>query len=404
PRDYDVATNARPAEVMALFEHTVPLGEAFGVVLAVFPEGTFEVATFRRDGPYDDGRHPVRVEYVDEEADARRRDFTVNAMFYDPAAGAVLDYVGGQADLRAGVIRTVGEPAERFEEDHLRLLRGVRFAARLGYAIAPETFAAMRASAPSIRRTSPERVRDELLKILTEGGARRAFELLDETGLLEHVLPEVARMKGVEQPEEFHPEGDVFTHTLLMLDEMTDPSPALAMGVLLHDAGKPHTQTVEDRIRFNNHDQVGAEEARKVCRRLRMPNAATERIVYLVGEHMRLANAPKMRESKLKRFVREDGFPELLELCRLDCLASHRDLQAIQWLEHYVSELRPEEVKPAPLLNGKDLLAMGYRPGPLFSEILTAVEDAQLEGRITGPAQARAFVAAGWPLPHPDSR
>ncbi len=276
PRDFDIATNARPFEVAQLFERTIDIGAAFGVQVVLLPEGPFEVATFRKDGPYHDGRHPCSVAFTGEEEDARRRDFTINALFYDPVDRKVLDYVGGLDDLRTGLVRAVGVPRERFEEDHLRLLRAIRFAARLGYAIERETYQAIRESAPRITSTSAERIRDELLKMLTEGGTRRAFEMLDDTGLLHQILPEVSAMKGVAQPPEFHPEGDVFTHTLLMLDLLNHPSAALALGVLLHDAGKPATQTRTDRIRFNDHDKAGAVIAREVCERLRLPRRDTE--------------------------------------------------------------------------------------------------------------------------------
>ena len=285
----------------------------------------------------------------------------------------------------------------RFAEDALRLLRAVRFAARLNYALAPETLTAIQQLAPSILRASAERIRDELLKILTEGGARRAFELLDETGLLPNILPEIAAMKGVLQPQEWHPEGDVFTHTLLVLELMKYPSVTLAMGALLHDAGKPPTQTFEDRIRFNNHDKVGARMSEAICRRLRMSNEETVRIAWLVENHMRLAAAPEMRESKLKRFIRHEGFGELLELCRLDRIASHGGLDDVQWIEDYTAALPPEQLKPARLITGDDLVAMGYEPGPLFSEILRAIEDAQLEGRLATADAAREYVRAHWP-------
>jgi poly(A) polymerase len=397
-KDYDIATDARPEEVARLFDKTVPVGTEFGVTVVVLPEGNFEVTTFRTDGPYLDGRHPSSVRFTDEEEDARRRDFTINALFLDPVEGAVVDYVGGQEDLRRGIIRTVGDPRERFREDYLRLMRAVRFAARLNYEIEPETFAALREMAPMIHQTSAERIRDELTKMLTEGGARRAFELLDATGLLAEILPELLPMKGCEQPPEFHPEGDVWTHTLMAIDRLNGASPTLAFGLLFHDIGKPYTQTFEDRIRFNNHDKVGAELADAICRRLHMSNHDRERIVWLVEQHMRLATAPEMRQSKLKRFVREDGFPELLELGRLDCLASHRDLSTIRWIETYLATHEPEEIKPEPLLRGRDLIEMGYKPGPLFGEILQQVEDAQLEGQVQTVEDAQAFVRERWPL------
>lgn len=401
PADIDIATSATPVETTALFPRTAQVGAEFGTVLVILPEGQYEVTTFRSDGPYLDGRRPARVAFTNAEQDALRRDFTINALFYAPDRDEVVDYAGGQTDLRDGVIRAVGDPQQRFAEDHLRLARAVRFAARLGFTIEPATFRAIREHASSIRRTSAERVAAELLKMLTEGAARRAFELLDATGLLEEILPEVAAMKGVEQPPEYHPEGDVFVHTLLALehvDRVANPSPALALGVLLHDVGKPPTQTFEDRIRFNRHEKVGAEMARRICQRLRLPRRLTERVEWLVEQHMRVARIPEMRESKRIRFVREPGFPELLELARIDALASHGGLGHVDRIADYMAQLTPEAAKPAPLLTGKDLIAMGHTPGPLFGTILAAVEDAQLEGALTTSAEARAFVAQHWPL------
>lgn len=398
PKDYDIATSASASEVIDLFPKTITVGAEFGVVIVIQPEGHFEVATFRRDGPYLDGRHPSWVRFEDERNDAQRRDFTINAMFFDPATDTLLDYVGGQEDLRNHILRTVGEPRERFEEDHLRLLRAIRFAARLNYTLHPDTRAAIIDMAPRITHTSDERIRDELTKTLTEGGARTAFQLLDETGLLMHILPEVAAMKKVEQPPDFHPEGDVFEHTLLMLDRLENPSPVFAWAVLLHDVGKPPTQTFEDRIRFNYHDKVGARMAAKICQRLRMSNHQTERIVWLIEQHMRLAFIPEMRESKRKRFVREEGFDDLVRLCHIDCLVSGRDPWEIKWINDYKNQLEPEAVRPEPLLTGHDLIQMGYLPGPLFAEILHALEDAQLEGALTSPDSAREFIQSRWPL------
>ncbi len=395
-KDYDVATSASPQQVAQRFDKTVPVGAAFGVMIVVLPEGHFEVTTFRSDGPYEDGRHPSYVEFRSEREDAQRRDFTINAMFFDPETRSLIDYVNGRDDLSARIIRTVGDPLLRFSEDHLRLLRAVRFAGRLGFTIEPQTFAAIREMAHLVTTTSPERIRDELTKMLTEGGARRAFELMDETGLLEHVLPEIARMKGVEQPPEYHPEGDVFVHTLILADMLKGASPTLAFGALLHDVGKPETMTFEDRVRFNNHDKVGAEMAEAICKRLRMSNHDTDRIVWLVGQHMRLGHAPQMRESKLKRFVREPGFDELLQLGRLDCQASHGDTSTVEWIENYIANLPPEAIRPAPLITGEDLKTMGFTPGPIYKEILQAVEDAQLEGAINSQEEARDFVTARW--------
>lgn len=390
PIDYDIATNATATEVTSLFPKTIVVGAAFGVVIVVEEQQHFEVATFRKDGPYLDGRRPSTVEFVDEIEDARRRDFTINALFFNPETETVLDYVGGQEDLTRGVVRCVGDPFARFQEDHLRLLRAIRFAARFDFYLDDATREAIIALAPNIVKTSAERIRDELVKMLCGGFAHTSLALLDETGLLAHILPEVAAMKGVEQPPEFHPEGDVFVHTLLLLEHLpAGCSPTLAFGALLHDVGKPPTQTFEDRIRFNQHEKVGAEMARDICRRLRFSNEETDRIVWHVAQHMRLAAIPQMKESKRKRFVREDGFAELLEVCRLDCIASHGNLETIQWVEDYRAQLPEDALRPAPLLTGRDLIAMGYAPGPKFKVVLQDVEDAQLDGTISTVEEAR---------------
>ncbi len=393
PEDIDIATNARPEQIMALFEKCLAVGAKFGVVMVVLPEGIFEVATFRSDGAYSDGRHPDSVSFTDEVADASRRDFTINALFLDPDTHEVLDYVGGVADLRAGIIRAVGAPALRFQEDRLRMLRAVRFSSRLGYGIEPATMDALRAQAPAIIETSAERIRDEIIKMLTEGRARTALELLDLSGLLAMVLPEVAAMKGVEQPEGFHPEGDVFTHTCLALDELTqDVSATLAFATLLHDVGKPPTQTFEDRIRFNRHEKVGARISETICRRLRISNRETERVVWLVENHMRLMDFFKMREHRRRRLAREAGFEELLALGRIDARASHGDTSLCDAAEQWRDGLAHEQLKPPPLLSGRDLIAMGYAPGPLFRRILEDVETQQLEGMLTDATQARDYV------------
>lgn len=396
PKDYDIATDATPDEVAATFDEVIPVGREFGVQIVVSDQTHFEVATFRMDGPYSDGRHPSSVTFSGEKEDAQRRDFTINALFYDPKTKEVLDYVDGQSDLKENVIRAVGDPSKRFEEDYLRMLRAVRFAARLGYTIESRTHTAIRDYASNITKTSPERIRDELTKMLTEGSGGTAFRLLDDTGLLHEVLPEITEMKGVEQPPEFHPEGDVFTHTMLCLDKLSAPSTTVALGTLLHDVGKPPTITHEDRIRFNQHEKVGAEMARKICKRLHCSNVTTDRVEWLVAQHMRLAVAPDMRESKRKRFVREEGFDELITLCRSDCQASHGDESIIDWLEDYRANLAPETISPPPLITGRDLIEMGYRPGRIFKEILNAVEDEQLEGRVSTKNDARKMVAKRW--------
>ncbi|MBI2956310.1 MAG: CCA tRNA nucleotidyltransferase [Acidobacteria bacterium] len=398
PADYDVATSARPDEVLRLFPQAITVGAQFGVVKAQLEGDEIEIATFRSDHGTLDGRHPREVRYADSPAeDVGRRDFTINGLLYDPLKEHVLDFVGGQADLASGLIRTIGEPRERFAEDKLRLLRALRFAARFGYHIEEKTWAALRAMRREIEQVSRERIRDELVKMLTEGAARRAFELLDESGLLEILLLEVARMKGVEQPPEFHPEGDVWVHTLLMLGAMERPTPTLALGVLLHDVGKPPTFQITDRIRFNEHSEVGAVMAEEICQRLRLSNRDTDRVAALVRHHLRFKDVPKMRPSTFKRFISMDGFDEHLELHRLDCLSSHGDLTNWRFVREQREKLPPEEVRPPRLLTGDDLKAMGYRPGPLMGKILAAVEEAQLDGTLKTPEEARAFVERNFP-------
>lgn len=408
PADYDVATDATPAKVLELFPQSITVGAEFGVVLAVEEAGKnaregetrneVEVATFRSDVGYSDGRHPDRVVYAKSpEEDARRRDFTINALLLDPATGNVLDFVGGEKDLEEGTIRAVGEPARRFREDKLRLLRAVRFASRFGYRIEEETFRAIHEVAPAIPQVSAERVRDELTKLLTEGAARRGFEMLDETGLLEILLPEVAKMKGVEQPPQFHPEGDVWTHTLLMIEQLpAGCSRTLAWAVLLHDVGKPPTFAPpvgpSGRIRFDDHVGVGTRMAEAICRRLRFSNEETQQIAALVANHLRFKDAPQMKPSTLKRFVRLNHFEEHLELHRLDCLSSHRNLQNYEYVRRFLAETPREQMRPPCLLTGDDLQDMGFRPGPPFKVILHAVEEAQLNGEIGTPEEAREYV------------
>ena len=395
PKDYDVATDAEPEEVQQLFPRALAVGVQFGVVIVVEGEHRVEVATFRNDGLYSDGRRPDTVRFAKEaREDVRRRDFTVNGLLMDPASGAVLDFVEGRRDLERKLIRAIGDPEARFAEDRLRMLRAIRFAACLGFEIEAETFAAIRRLCAGIAVVSAERVRDELLKILCSGQARRGFELLDESGLLAEILPEITAMKGVAQPPEYHPEGDVWVHTLLMLEGLPpDCPPTLALGVLLHDVGKPPTfRVAPDRIRFDNHVPVGVRMAEAVCRRLRLSREQTEQVVALVERHMQFQDAPRMRESTLKRFLRQEKFAEHLELHRLDCRSSHGSLATYDWLRKQLEELPEESIRPRPLLSGDDLIAMGYRPGPLFKGMLRAVEDAQLEGRITDRESALQFV------------
>jgi poly(A) polymerase len=415
PKDYDVATNATPTQVMSIFPETYAVGAQFGVVLVpvtnldAMPnceiEGSsrsqgVEVATFRSDIGYSDGRHPDEVRFSnDAREDVARRDFTINGMLLDPISGEVLDYVGGRQDLAGGIIRTIGNAEQRFAEDKLRLLRAVRFAARFEYTIEPTTFAAIQKSAEQIRVVSRERVRDELTRMLTEGHARRAFLMLDESGLLQHVLPDISDMHGVEQPPEFHPEGDVFVHTLLLLDNLPQPCPpTLGWGALLHDVGKPATfRVAPDRIRFDGHVGVGVKIAERICRRLRFSNDDTDQILALVDNHMRFADAMKMKESTLKKFMRLRDFDEHLALHRADCLASHRNLTTYEFIRQKRVEIPPEKMRPEPLVTGHDLIAAGHAPGPKFKEILSAVEDAQLEGQLPSREAALEFVRREFP-------
>ena len=398
PDDFDVATDATPDRVQELFPGSIAVGARFGVVIVVAEGAEVEVATFRSDVGYSDGRHPDRVVYSrTPEEDVRRRDFTINGLLMDPQSGEVLDFVGGRADLAAGVIRAIGEPATRFAEDKLRMVRAVRFAARFGYAIAPATFAAIPPLAAEIRRVSAERLRDELTRLLIEGAARRGFELLEESGLLQPLLPEIARMKGVEQPPQFHPEGDVWIHTRMMLEGLTAGcATTLAWSVLLHDVGKPPTFAPPtgpgERIRFDGHVEVGTRMAEEICRRLRFSNDDTEQIVALVANHLRFKDVSQMRAATLKRFVRLPRFEEHLELHRLDCLASHGNLEVYEFVRRFLAETPPDQVRPPRLISGEDLARMGLLPGPLFREILHAVEDGQLDGRLTSREQALAFV------------
>ncbi len=404
PADYDVATSATPDEVMRIFPKTYAVGALVGVVLVpVLHDGpageranyAIEVATFRSDGVYSDGRHPDQVRFSKEaQLDVQRRDFTINGLLLDPLRQEVLDYVGGRQDLEHGVIRAIGQPHQRFSEDKLRMLRAVRFAARFGYQIEKQTFDAICELVGKIHQVSHERVRDEILKMLTEGRAKRAFELLDETGLLEQVLPEVKRMQGVEQPPQFHPEGDVWVHTLLLLDGLqAGCSKTLALGVLLHDVGKPPTfRRAPDRIRFDQHAEVGTKMAEEICRRFHLSNEETEQVCALVANHMRFGDVMRMKQSTLKRFMRLPQFEEHMELHRLDCLSSHRDLTLYDFAKEKFEHTPAEQIRPAPLINGDDLIAAGFKPGPQFKEMLTVVEDAQLEGAIKTKEEALELV------------
>jgi poly(A) polymerase len=401
PEDYDVATSATPDQVQQYFEQTYPVGAQFGVILVEIGNKDFvEVATFRSDVSYSDGRHPDAVRYTQSaKDDVQRRDFTINGLLLDPEKDQVLDYVGGQMDLKNGIVRAIGVPARRFEEDKLRMLRAVRFAARFGYKIEDETFSGIADLAGEIKQVSRERVRDELLKMLTEGHARRAFELLDASGLLGCILPEIKRMQGVEQPPQFHPEGDVWVHTLMLLEQLPPGvTPTLALGALLHDVGKPATfRVAPDRIRFDGHVEVGEKVAADILHRLRMSNDETAQVLALVANHMRFADVAKMKDSTLKRFFRLPRFEEHLELHRMDCTASHGKLDLYDFTRRKLQDTPPQEIRPALLVTGNDLITAGYEPGPRFKEILEAVEDAQLEGRLQSREQALEFVRREFP-------
>ncbi len=423
PKDYDVATSATPDAVLGLFKRTFAVGAHFGVVLVATCGGAdaacaaggerdeqeyvvTEVATFRSDEAYSDGRHPDGVRYTrSAEEDVLRRDFTINGLLLDPLQGvgdlrsAVIDYVGGLTDLDAGVVRAIGMAEARFEEDRLRMLRGVRFAARFGFELEAATAAATHALAARIHVVSRERVRDELTRMLTEGRARRAFELLDEMGLLAEVLPEVAKMKGVEQPPQFHPEGDVWTHTLLLLEQLEAGCAAtLAWGALLHDVGKPPTFRVgPDRIRFDGHVDVGVAMGAEICRRFRFSNDETAQILALIENHMRFMDAQRMKASTLKRFFRLQDFAQHLELHRMDCLAGSGNLEHWEFVRERYLSMPEEAVRPRPLITGRELIAAGYEPGALFKQMLRTVEDAQLEGTIGTAEEALTLVRERYP-------
>ena len=398
PKDWDVATDARPDRIMDLFPNSGRVGAHFGVVLVRDGFSQVEVATFRSDHEYADGRRPSAVHFEsDPRGDVMRRDFTINGLMMDPDTSEVLDYVGGRADLLRRIVRAIGDPDTRFEEDHLRLLRAVRFAARLEFEIDAATFAAIQRHHSLIRKVSAERVRDELVRILTEGGARRGFEMLDASGILADILPEVSAMKGVEQPPEYHPEGDVWVHTLLLLEKLDHPTPALALGALLHDVGKPPTFRVADRIRFDGHAEEGVRLAHGILTRLRFSRDDMEQVEALVANHMRFIDLHRMKDSTLKRFLRMPGFDEHLELHRLDCLSSNGRLESYELAKRKLQEFPEDRLKPPPLLTGADLIAAGYEPGPLFSQILSAVEDAQLEGLISTGGEALAMVRQRFP-------
>jgi tRNA nucleotidyltransferase/poly(A) polymerase len=380
--EIDIATAATPDRIEALFPRTVAVGRSFGVMIVLEGDHQFEVATFRTDGRYEDGRRPVEVTFGGAEGDARRRDFTINGMFLDPEDGRVIDYVEGREDLERRVIRAIGNPRERFAEDRLRLMRAVRLSARLGFALEPATESAVREMADGIVQVSGERIRDELAKMLVHPSRSAALELLRSTGLLRRILPEAAAMEGVPQPPEYHPEGDVWTHTKLALDTLKDPHFELALAVLLHDIGKPPTYVVADRIRFNNHDRVGADMSARIADRLKLSNDQKDYVVWLVQKHLAFLQWELMKPSTLKRLLAHEHIGDLLKLVRADTLGSMADDKYVDKLEALKASMKAEELKPPPLVTGRDLIEMGATPGPRFKRILTEIMDAQLEGTV----------------------
>ena len=401
PKDIDIATDARPEEVQKIFRRTYAVGAHFGVIVVLENGLQFEVATFRADGVYLDGRHPAEVRFSSPEEDARRRDFTINGMFFDPPNDAVIDFVGGRQDLQARLVRAIGDPAQRFAEDRLRLLRAVRLATVLDFEIEAATWEAIVRAAGMIGEISAERIREELVRIFLSAHRTRGWDLLDASGLMKQVMPELEAMKGCEQPPQFHPEGDVFQHTRLMLQLLPDEvSLPLVLSVLFHDIGKPPTASVDEegRIRFNGHDRIGAEMTEALMERLRFSRAEIDATVEAVRQHMVFKDVPNMRVARLKRFMARPTFADELELHRVDCTSSHGMLDNYEFLQRKQEEFAHEPIIPPPLVRGDDLIALGLKPGPRFGEILEAVETRQLEGTLRDREEALAWVKAEYPL------
>lgn len=398
PEEFDITTSATPSEIRQIFEHTVPVGESFGVVLVLVDDFKFEVATFRKEWGYQDGRRPSEVSYSeDERDDVVRRDFTINGFLYNPVTDELFDHVNGLKDLERGVIRTIGDPIERFNEDKLRMIRAVRFSSRFEFRIEEKTLHAVKALADRITEVSAERLREEIVRIITQKNPGSGLKMLKQTDILGYILPEVQAMDDVPQPAEFHPEGDVFKHTCIVLEKLYDntggkPGSELAMGALLHDIGKPPTFEHSDRIRFNGHDRVGAAMALKICKRLRFSKKQTERITSLVREHLKFKDVFNMRESTLRRFISIPYFKEHMDLHLADCQGSHGMTEAYEFVKNKLEEYSNTEIKPKLLISGHDLIDMGFQPGPEFSEILNAVEEQQLEGTIKSKKEALEFV------------
>ena len=402
PGDYDIVTSARPDQVMAMFSHTVAIGAKFGVVAVIVEHHPYEVATFRSDDIYEDGRRPSHVYFSSAREDVFRRDFTVNGLLMDPATNEIIDYVNGRADIEKKIIRTIGDPDSRFNEDFLRMLRAIRFAANLDFVIEPATQRAIEKNAVKIKQISAERLQEELGKILTRGGSRRGFELMINTGILREILPEIDKLKGVEQPPRFHPEGDVWQHTLMMLellpeDGETNANLCLAWGTLLHDVGKPISRSEDENgVHFYGHVRQGEKIADEIMQRLKFSRAQREAVLNLIGQHMIFMNVQKMRPARLKRFLRVPDFDLHLELHRLDCLASHGMLDNHEFCRNQLENLAVEELHPPRLLTGDDLITLGFTPGKIIGEILRALEDEQMEGRVSSRDEAKIFVENNW--------
>lgn len=396
PKDYDIATSALPEEITSIFTKTREVGVHFGVVIVIVNNQAFDVATFRNDGSYKDGRHPEEVTFSTPQDDTARRDFTVNGIFFDPISEKYIDFVEGKSDIDKKVIRAIGEPNLRFQEDHLRLLRAIRFAARFDYEIEAETWNSIKSNASGITKISKERIRDELTKILLNENRVLGFDLLVESGLMEHIIPQILQLKGCEQPPQFHPEGDVFVHTRLMLSLLKDaPSIELVLSVLLHDIGKPATYSFDeeaDRIRFNGHDKLGAEMSEQILRDLKFSNSIIEDVVQMVANHMTFKDVQKMRQSKLKRFMSRSTFNDEIELHRVDCLGSWGGLDNYDFLNKKMVEFANEPIIPQPLLTGKDLIELGWSPGPDLGQTLNSVQDMQLEGKLNSKDEALDWV------------
>ncbi|HXW85117.1 MAG TPA: CCA tRNA nucleotidyltransferase [Candidatus Binataceae bacterium] len=400
PQDYDIATDARPEVVQRLFDHTVAVGARFGSIAVILDGEQFEVTTFRADAPYVDGRHPSAVRFGTIEEDAVRRDFTIGGMFFDPLEERLIDLVGGMRDLRAGVIRAIGNPYERFEEDRLRILRAARFAARFGFEIEPATFAAMKRSAPAITAIAAERIGEELVRLMTEGGAARGMDIMLDSGLFAALIPEVLEMVGCAQPENFHPEGDVYTHTRLAASKLeAGASETVAFGILLHDIAKPRCRAEQDgKVTFYGHTELGGEIAAGIMARLKRSRAVQERVEYLVRNHLRLCMAPRMRPATLKRMLAEPGFDELMQVAYLDTFASSSYLGYWNLCQRALATLGAEEIRPPRLIGGDDLIELGYAPGPRFKTILKDVEDQQLDGALTTRDDALHYVRERYAL------